>query len=121
MVGSSATVSNSTPQGPVLRLFDVRVKPGCVTKLLDEFATTSARVVHGKPGNEGYFFGHEVASDRESVIFASVWKDLDAVRARFGDDWQVSFLPAGYEDLIESCSVRHIDLSEGWHVTIERP
>jgi hypothetical protein len=54
------------------------------------------------------------------VVFASIWKDLDAVKERFGEDWQVSFLPAGYEDLIDECSVRHIDLSAGWHVQMDR-
>lgn len=32
---------------------------------------------------------------RETVLFASVRRDLDAVKARFGDDWRVSYLPEG--------------------------
>lgn len=49
-------------------------------------------------------------------LFASVWRDLDAVKARFGDDWESSFLPDGNEALINTCSVRHVDLSGGWHL-----
>ncbi len=107
---------SSDTQGPILRLFEVQAKPGCAETLLAKFATTSAEVVRGEPGNEGYFFGHEVESDGDTVIFASIWRDLAAVKDRFGADWQVSFLPPGYEDLIDTCSVRHIDLSAGWHV-----
>ena len=101
---------NRPEGGPILRLFEVTAKPGCATELLARFATTSAHVVRGEPGSEGYFFGREITNDGETVLFASVWRDLDAVKARFGDDWRVSFLPEGYEALIETCSV------DGWHL-----
>ena len=65
---------------------------------------------------QGYFFGQQIAAEEETVLFASVWRDLDAVKARFGDDWESSFLPDGYEALINTCSVRHVDLSGGWHL-----
>ena len=106
------------PNGTIMRLFDVRTKPGATAELLKKFATISAAVVEGEDGNQGYFFGRAVSSDSERVIFASVWADLDAVKARFGTDWQESLLPPGYEDLIESCSVTHFDLSAGWHVKV---
>ncbi|MDU8945977.1 hypothetical protein [Ovoidimarina sediminis] len=69
-------------------------------------------------GNQGCFFGEGVASDKDCVVFASVWKDLSALKARFGEAWQTSFLPPGYDALIDECSVRHIDLSEGWKVDL---
>lgn len=105
-----------TGTGPVLRLFDVKVKPGRAADLLANFATTSVDVVRGKPGNQGCFFGQDYTQDGDRVVFASLWADLDAVKARFGDDWQVSFLPPGYEDLIDECSIRHINLAGGWHI-----
>lgn len=102
--------------GPIVRLFEARPQPGCADILLEKFASTSADVVRGSPGNEGYFFGQGLAHDDGVVVFASMWTDLDSVKARFGEDWQRSFLPEGYEDLIDECSVRHIDLGAGWHV-----
>ena len=102
--------------GPILRIFEVRTKPGSVETLLASFATTSAEVVKGRPGNEGYFFGEIVEGDENCVMFVSVWKDLAAIKARFGGNWQVSYLPDGYEDMIETCSVRHLNASAGWHV-----
>ena len=108
-----------TPKpGPVLRIFEVTAKPGCVETLLEKFATTSAAVVADEPGNAGYFFGRCVqpATDADSMMFVSLWTDLDAVKARFGADWQESFLPEGYDDLIERHSLRHIDASGGWHI-----
>ena len=110
---------NSEPQnGPILRLFQVQTKPGCAGQLVEKFATTSADVVVGEPGNKGYFFGRGVEHDQDYVVFASVWQSMDAVKSRFGEDWNISYLPPGYETMIESCSVHHIDMNNGWHVEL---
>lgn len=100
----------------ILRIFEVQSKPGCAAVLLDKFATTSAQVVQDEPGNQGYFFGSEMPAEAGRVMFVSVWKNLAAVQARFGETWQDSFLPDGYEALIEACTLRHIEVGEGWHV-----
>ncbi len=102
--------------GPLLRVFEVRAKPGCAPKLLESFATTSAGVVQGKPGNQGYFFGRCVERAEDTVVFVSIWDGLDAVKAHFGADWQSSYMPPGYDELIAECSVRHFDMTSGWHV-----
>ncbi len=102
--------------GPIMRLFEARAKQGCADELARKFATVSVEVVRNKPGNVGYFFGPAVENDNEVFVFVSVWKDLKAVKDRFGADWQSSFLPAGYGDLIDECSVRHFDLGSGWHL-----
>jgi quinol monooxygenase YgiN len=99
-----------------MRLFEVRAKPDCADELLQKFAITSAEVVRGKPGNEGYFYGQSVECDGGVVVFASMWKDMNAVKHKFGTDWQSSYLPPGYDDLIDECSVRHFNLHLGWHV-----
>ena len=105
-----------TTEGPVLRWFEVRTKEGCAKELIGKFATTSSAVVRDEPGNVGYFYGRIIENDDNVVVFASMWRDMRAVKDRFGDEWQSSYLPSGYESLIEECSVRHFDLSSGWHV-----
>ena len=102
--------------GPIVRVFEVRTKPGRSDELLEKFATTSAQVVSGEPGNRGYFFGRCLEGDGSAVLFVSVWENLAAIKTRFGESWQESYMPDGYDDLIEECSVRHFDLSNGWHV-----
>lgn len=114
-------MKNGSPNsGPVLRVFEVQTKPGRAAELIDKFGDTSAKVVQGHPGNLGYFFGHSVGTDDDYVVFTSVWRDLNAVRARFGETWQESFLPPGYEELIEECSIRHINVGRGWHVDLTK-
>ncbi|WP_152612013.1 antibiotic biosynthesis monooxygenase [Ruegeria sp. ANG-S4] len=110
----------SASSGPILRLFQVQTKPGRAGELIAKFGVTSAEVVHGHPGNLGYFFGHGVGMDDDYVVFTSVWRDIKAVQARFGETWQVSFLPPGYEELIEECSIRHIDVGQGWHLDLSQ-
>jgi quinol monooxygenase YgiN len=102
--------------GPILRVFEVRCKPGCRDRLLENFATTSADVVRNEPGNRGYFFGRCIQGGEDTVLFVSVWEDLESVQSRFSEGWQESHLPEGYEDLIETCSIRHFDTGPGWHV-----
>ena len=103
-------------EGPVLRIFEARAKPDCAKDLLAKFATTSSQVVLGEPGNQGYFFGRCIEGDGDVIMFVSVWKDLAAIKSRFGEDWQASYMPDGYEDMIEDYAVRHVDLAGGWHV-----
>lgn len=104
---------------PIMRIFEVRVKKGSAEELRENFATTSAEVVIGKPGNLGYLFGRGVDDDDDLVIFTSRWKDLDAIKARFSDAWRQSYLPPGYECLIAPHNLRHIDLTTGWHIRID--
>ena len=104
----------------IMRLFHVHAKKGCAQELLEKFETTSADVVRNEPGNRGYFFGQDITIEDDVLVFASFWADLDAVKQRFGADWQKSFLPEGYEDLIEDCSVTHFNIGSGWFVRAEQ-
>ena len=66
-------VTDNTPgDGPVLRLFEVKVRDGHAEKLLRKFSTTSADVVRNEPGNCGYFFGRGMLTDAGRLVFASL-------------------------------------------------
>ncbi len=97
-------------QKSILRVFEVRAKPGKSAILKQKLSETSVSVVDGEPGNLGYFFGDNLSSDGSDLVFISVWKDMQAVKTRFGAQWQASHLPEGYEALIESCSIKHIEI-----------
>jgi hypothetical protein len=61
------------------------------------------------PGNA--LVAGPASEGQHEFIFASIWADADAVKARFGEQWRVSLLPPGYADLIEECSVDHYHLT----------
>ena len=94
----------------ILRVFEVRAKPRQAEALKQKLSDTSVSVVEGKPGNLGYFFGENLSSDGNDLVFISVWKDLESIKSHFGKDWEVSFLPDGYEGMIESCAIKHIEI-----------
>ena len=68
----------------ILRIFEVRAKPGSAELLKQKLSDTSVAVVAGKPGNLGYFFGEDIAAGENDLVFMSVWKDLDSIKTRFG-------------------------------------
>lgn len=99
------------PDLPVLRVFQARAKPGCEQALAGKLATSSVAVVQGQSGNLGHLAGLPATAGGRDFIFCSIWRDADALIARFGSDWRSSYLPAGYDELIETCSVQHYSIS----------
>jgi hypothetical protein len=79
--------------------------------LADKLATSSVEVVQGQPGFLGYLVAAPASEHQHEFIFASIWANADAVKARFGEEWRVSLLPPGYAELIEECSVDHYHLT----------
>ncbi len=92
----------------IFRVFEARAKPGKAELLKQKLSATSVSVVKGKPGNIGCFFGENLSSSENDLVFISVWEDLDSIQAQFGADWERSFLPEGYDEIIESCSITHM-------------
>jgi quinol monooxygenase YgiN len=99
------------PSVPIIRVFRARARQGCKSALADKLATTSIQVVQGHPGYLGYLVAGPANESQHEFIFASIWTDADALKARFGPEWRVSLLPPGYAELIEECSVEHYHLT----------
>jgi len=97
---------------PILRLFKARARPNCESALAEKLATSSVQVVRDEPGFLGFLCAGPPNDTDRDFVFASMWRDVDAIKARFGRDWQASFLPPGYSELIEECSVEHYHLTE---------
>jgi len=100
------------PSVPIIRVFRARARQGCERALADKLATSSVEVVQGQPGFLGYLVAGPASEHQHEFIFASIWVNADAVKARFGEEWRVSLLPPGYAELIDECSVDHYHLTE---------
>src|SRR5262249_25558624 len=83
----------------------------CESALAEKLATSSIEVVQHQPGFLGYLVAGPARDPQREFIFASIWADADAVKARFGEEWRVSHLPPGYAELIEECFVDHYHLT----------
>ena len=95
----------------ILRVFEARAKQGYADELEKKLASTSISVVQGKPGNLGYFFGKKSSSDDHDFLFVSIWDSLESVKSHFGEEWESSFLPPGYAEIIEACSIKHFQFN----------
>ena len=103
------------PSIPIIRVFRARAKPGCEKALAEKLAISSIEVVQGQPGFLGHLVAGPASEHQHEFIFASIWADADAVKARLGEEWRVSHLPPGYAELIEECSVDHYHLTGQSH------
>lgn len=99
------------PSVPIIRVFRARARQGCESALAEKLATSSIEVVQGQPGFLGYLVAGPANESQHEFIFASIWADADAVKARFGEEWRASHLPPGYAELIEECLVDHYHLT----------
>ncbi len=100
------------PSVPLLRLFKARAKSGCEAALAKKIATTSAQLVRNQPGMLSFLAAGPTNDVDRDFVFVTIWRDADALKALFGQDWRVSLLPPGYSELIEECSVDHYHLTE---------
>jgi quinol monooxygenase YgiN len=97
---------------PIARVFRATAAPGCRDELLQRFRSSSAALVSSKVGCLGYRILEPINALAPEVVFESVWRDLDAVKAAFGKAWQQSYLPEGYSALMTAHSVQHFLVSE---------
>jgi len=104
------TVRNSSR--PIARVFRATAAPGCRNELLEKFHSSSATLVNSKVGCLKYRILEPVDASASEVVFESIWRDLDAIKAAFGDAWQQSYLPEGYSALMTAYSVHHFLVSE---------
>lgn len=104
------------PSVPLLRIFKARAKLGCEQALARKLATTSAQLVRDQPGMLGFLAAGPADDPSRDFVFATIWRDANALKEFFGEDWHVSLLPPGYKELIEICSVEHYHLTDQFAV-----
>ena len=51
-----------------------------------------------------------IRTDEHDLMFISVWNSLDSIKSHFGEDWEQSYLPEGYEEIIDHCSLKHVQI-----------
>jgi quinol monooxygenase YgiN len=108
----SSVVTEQNKSRQIARVFRATAAPGCRDKLLQKFHSSSAALVDSKAGCLKYRILEPVDASSPEVVFESIWRDLDAVKAAFGDAWQQSYLPEGYAALMTAYSVHHFLVSE---------
>jgi len=67
--------------------------------------------LEGRPGLVDHWLGRPVGEGREWVV-ASLWTDLDAVRAFAGERWQEIVLNDEQRAMLEASWVHHYEVDE---------
>lgn len=97
----------------ILRLFRVVVHEGRQAEFETFFRETSIPLVASQPGLVSMSPGLPRPETPLEFGMAMVWRDLDALKAFVGDDWQTAHMPAAGAPLVREVSVSHFDLAEG--------
>jgi prepilin-type processing-associated H-X9-DG protein len=94
----------------IIRLFRAKPKAGKSDELATLVKDVSIAFVDGHAGLIARHPGRSMATGGEEIVMISVWKDLDAMKAMTGENWQDAVIPdERFADLIESCSVEHYE------------
>jgi quinol monooxygenase YgiN len=92
----------------IVRVFRALAKPGLVEQLEQRLRQDAIPEVAAAAGLVAYHAGRPHGDSREFVM-VTVWKDLDAVRAFAGEDYEQPVLYGDTADLIEQMWLHHYE------------
>lgn len=93
----------------VIRVFRARVHPGKAEEFARFFQETALPVVRNQPGLVRVEMGWPMPPTPDEFLMITVWRDLDAVRAFAGDDWQAAKLLPEERPLLRETAVHHYE------------
>jgi len=93
-----------------MRIFQVVVRPGKEAEFSKFFHETAIPLMKGTNGIVSVLPGAPRADSPREFSFVMVWKDLQALKAFVGDDYQNPHIIPAEQDLVESRTIKHYDL-----------
>ena len=96
----------------IMRIFQVTVRRGKEKDFSRFFHDTAIPLMKGTDGIVFVLPGAPRPDTPREFSFVMVWRDLDALKAFVGDDYQSPHIAAQEAELVESRVIRHYDLVE---------
>jgi len=96
----------------IIRIFQVTARPGKEEEFGKFFHETAIPLMKGTEGIVSVLPGAPRPESPREFSFVMVWKDLDALIAFVGEDYQSPHIDPLGEELVESRSIKHYDLVE---------
>jgi heme-degrading monooxygenase HmoA len=93
----------------IIRVFRARVRPGKQQQFELKVRELSIPLVRSQKGLIAFFSGRPMESSPDEFVMVTAWKDLEALRAFAGDDWNVSVIPDPERPLLEDSFVHHYE------------
>ena len=96
----------------IVRVFRVVVHDGKRSEFEEFFRGTAIPLVKSQPGIVSVSAGVPRAETPNEFCMVMVWKDLDAMKAFVGDDWQSAHIHPDETELVRERTIHHYDLVE---------
>jgi quinol monooxygenase YgiN len=96
----------------IIRIFQVVTRPGKEEAFSRFFHETAIPLMQGTEGIVTVLPGAARADSPREFSFVMVWRDLDALKAFAGEDYETPHIDPVEADLVASRTIRHYDLVE---------
>lgn len=96
----------------IMRIFQVVIRPGKEAEFARFFHDTAIPLMKGTDGIVNVLPGAARAESPREFSFVMVWRDLDALKAFAGEDYDNPHIDPAEAELVESRLIRHYDLVE---------
>ena len=96
----------------IMRIFQVVTHPGKEAEFSKFFHETAIPLMKGTDGIVSVLPGAPRPDSPREFSFVMVWRDLDALKAFVGEDYQNPHIDPAEAELVESRTIKHYDLVE---------
>ena len=96
----------------IVRIFQVVTRPGKEEEFGKFFHETAIPLMKGTDGIVSVLPGAPRSDSPREFSFIMVWKDLAALKAFVGEDYQSPHIDPAEAELVESRTIKHYDLVE---------
>lgn len=95
----------------IIRIFRVIVHDDKIEEFRQFFLNTARPLMTSTDGIEAIHFGLPLPHAPCEFSIVMVWRDLDALRAFVGDDWQVPHIHPDEEGIVKDRFLHHYELA----------
>ncbi len=96
----------------IMRIFQVVTRPGKEAEFGKFFHETAIPLMKGTEGIVSVLPGAPRPGSPREFSFVMVWRDLDALKAFVGEDYDSPHIDPAEAELVESRTIKHYDLVE---------
>jgi heme-degrading monooxygenase HmoA len=95
----------------IIRIFRVEIHDDKIEAFRDFFLNTAVPLMKQTSGIEEIHFGLPMPETPNQFAIVMVWRDLDALRAFVGDDWQVPHIHPDEDGIVRERHLNYYELA----------
>lgn len=93
----------------IYRIFRVRVHPNLKDEFEEKFRSVSVAAVDGTAGCLSVTIASPTVHAPDEYVMITQWRDVEALRAFAGDNWDAPHIPDGMQQYAAECWVHHYE------------